>query len=271
MTSSEVKRKKLTPWKLGAWYTRDEYYLLDRLIGYSKMIKLSRSGVEKYLACKRCFVLNYKFSVFPPSLPFTLNNAVDNLCKNEFDYYRKRKEPHPLFLEHKIDAIPFDHPKLNDWRSNFKGIRFINSADGYNFGGAIDDVWVKPDGQLIIADVKATAKNEFNWKETWEKYEYPKGYRRQLEMYQWLFRKNGFKVANEAFLVYFNGLKNEPMFNLSLKFELHLVRLECNDDWVEGKVKEASSLLASDVFPKASYTCDNCNYLRKRWKVSQTV
>ena len=32
-------------------------------------------------------------------------------------------------------------------------------------------------------------KNNFDWKETWNKYEYPKAYRRQLEMYQWLFVK----------------------------------------------------------------------------------
>ena len=69
------------------------------------MIKVSRSGVEKFLTCKRCFVLEQKYKVRAPSLPFTLNIAVDNLCKNEFDYYRERQEPHPIFLEHKIDAV----------------------------------------------------------------------------------------------------------------------------------------------------------------------
>ncbi len=235
------------------------------------MIKISRTGVEKYLACKRCFILNYKYKVYPPSLPFTLNNAVDNLCKNEFDYYRKLKKPHPLFIEHKIDAIPFDHPELDNWRSNFKGIRFVNNQEGYNFGGAIDDVWVKSNGQLILADVKATSKNNFNWEETWEKYEYPKSYRRQLEMYQWIFRKNGFDVADEAYLVYFNGLKNQPMFNQTLEFELHLVKLECDDSWVEKKVNEATNLLVSNEFPKASKTCENCNYLRKRWNISKII
>jgi hypothetical protein len=235
------------------------------------MIKISRTGVEKYLSCKRCFVLNYKYKVYPPSLPFTLNNAVDNLCKNEFDYYRKLKKPHPIFLDNKINAIPFAHKEIDNWRSNFKGIRFINEKDGYNFGGAVDDVWIRPDGQLIIADVKATSKNEFNWDETWKKYEFPKGYRRQLEMYQWLFRRNGFDVADEAYLVYFNGLKNKPKFNQTLEFELHLIKLECDDSWVEEKVKEASSLLLSGDFPKASKTCENCNYLRKRWEVSKLI
>jgi len=69
------------------------------------MIKLSRSSIEQYLNCKRCFILMYKYKVRLNTLPFTLNTAVDNLCKNEFDYYREKQEPHPLFLENNIDAV----------------------------------------------------------------------------------------------------------------------------------------------------------------------
>ena len=47
------------------------------------IIKLSRSTVEKYISCPRCCVLDKKYQIKPPSLPFTLNIAVDNLCKNE--------------------------------------------------------------------------------------------------------------------------------------------------------------------------------------------
>ena len=228
------------------------------------MAKLSRSGVDKYLQCPKCFVLQYNHKIKPKSLPFSLNIAVDNICKNEFDYYRKKKEPHPLFLEHGIDAIPYDHPEIDTWRSNFKGIRFIDEDKGYNFGGAVDDVWVKPNGDLIISDVKATSKNEFDWDETFNKWDYAKGYKRQLEMYQWLFRKNGFKVAKEAYLVYYNGLKNELFFNKELKFELHLIKLDCDDSWVEEKVIEASTLLDSKEIPDSSTECEDCQYFKKR-------
>jgi len=236
----------------------------------NQIIKISRSGVEKYLECQRCFVLAYKHKVRPPSIPFTLNSAVDNLCKNEFDYYREKQEPHPLFIEHGIDAVPFKHPDIDIWRQNFKGIRYQDTTIGYDFGGAVDDVWMKPNGELIISDVKSTSKKEFDWNQT-AKMPYGQGYKRQLEMYQWLFRKNGFKVANEAYLVYFNGLKNEPMFNQTMKFENHMVRLECDDSWVEEKLIEAVRLLQSEDFPGASHTCENCNYLRKRWSVSQKI
>ena len=81
------------------------------------MQKISRSGVEKYLGCPRCFVLQYKYKVSLSQIPFTLNSAVDELCKNEFDHYRQKGEPHPLFLEHNIDAIPFMHVDIDKWRN----------------------------------------------------------------------------------------------------------------------------------------------------------
>ena len=176
------------------------------------MQKISRSGVEKYLGCPRCFVLQYKYKVSLSQIPFTLNSAVDELCKNEFDHYRQKGEPHPLFLEHNIDAIPFMHVDIDKWRNFRQGLSYTSESHGYHFYGAIDDVWVKPNGQLIVSDVKSTSKKIFDWNET-KKYEYARGYQRQLEMYQWLFRKNGFEVSDTAYLVYYNGQKNEPMFN----------------------------------------------------------
>ena len=235
------------------------------------MIKISRSGVEKFLNCQRCFVLEQKYKLRAPSLPFTLNMAVDSLCKNEFDYYRKIQEPHPIFTKNNIDAVPFNHEMMDDWRNNFRGIHFTDQSKGFDFYGAVDDVWVKPNGDLIISDVKTTSKKVFNWDKTFNEYEYPKGYVRQLEMYQWLFRKNGFKVADEAYLVYYNGLKDEKMFNQELKFELHLIKIECNDHWVENAVISACELLRSEEYPSGAKSCMTCQYLKNRWNVIQNI
>ena len=59
----------------------------------SESIKLSRSTVEKYINCQRCCVLDKKYQIKPPSLPFTLNIAVDNLCKMNLITIEKFK-PH---------------------------------------------------------------------------------------------------------------------------------------------------------------------------------
>ena len=229
------------------------------------MIKFSRSTVEKALSCPLCCIYDHRHKCRPFSLPFTLNSAVDNLCKNEFDHYRAKQEPHPLFIEHGIDAVPYQHEKIDEWRTNFTGIRHIDEEAGYNFGGAVDDVWQKPNGDLIVADVKATSK-AFSWDDM-KDYPYAQGYKRQLEMYQWLFRKNGFSVANEAYLVYFNGLKNEAMFNQELKFELHVVKLECNADWVEEAVLNTKKLLETPGLPAPGTNCEHCKYVRDRSRI----
>ena len=57
----------------------------------SEIIKLSRSTVEKFINCPRCCVLDKKYKIKPPSLPITLNIAVDNLCKNELIITEKFK------------------------------------------------------------------------------------------------------------------------------------------------------------------------------------
>jgi len=74
------------------------------------MKKISRFGVEQYITCPRCFVLMYKHDIKTQFPQFTLNTAVDNLFKNEFDEYRKKAEPHPIFIENSLDYIPFNHP-----------------------------------------------------------------------------------------------------------------------------------------------------------------
>jgi hypothetical protein len=89
-----------------------------------KPFKLSRSKIEDFLKCPHCFYLDRRCGTGrPPSYPFTLNNAVDTLLKKEFDKYRVEGTIHPLCLTHGIDAVPFAHTDLDDWRMNLKGIR----------------------------------------------------------------------------------------------------------------------------------------------------
>ena len=79
--------------------------------------QLSRSRVDNFLECPRCFYLTNKLGISrPKTFPFNLNNAVDELLKNEFDTYRAKGEAHPLILENKIEAIPYNHPDIDEWR-----------------------------------------------------------------------------------------------------------------------------------------------------------
>src|ERR1044071_5791092 len=88
--------------------------------GQTKPFKVSRSKIELFMQCQRCFWLDVRLKVKrPDGPPFNINKAIDELFKKEFDAYRLRGEPHPIMVEHKLDTIPYTHEKLDDWRETF--------------------------------------------------------------------------------------------------------------------------------------------------------
>lgn len=223
----------------------------------NKKFKLSRSKIEDFLNCPRCFYLDRRCGTGrPPSYPFTLNNAVDALLKKEFDQYREEAKPHPLCIDHKIDAIPFSHPQLNDWRMNLKGVQHLHEETNFIITGAIDDLWVRPDGELIVVDYKATSTS----KEITLDEEYRQAYKRQMEIYQWLLRKNGFKVSNTGYFVYCNGDTGKDNFTGKLEFKISLLPYAGNDSWVDDKLHEIKACLIEDSIPEFSSRCDYCQY-----------
>ena len=47
-----------------------------------KPFKLSRSKVDNFVSCKRCFYIDRRLGVgHPPGFPFNINSAVDELLK----------------------------------------------------------------------------------------------------------------------------------------------------------------------------------------------
>ena len=82
--------------------------------GQKAPYKLSRSKIELFIQCPRCFWLDARMRIKRPNgPPFSLNNAVDELLKKEFDVYRKAAKPHPIMLDNQIKAVPFQHDDLD--------------------------------------------------------------------------------------------------------------------------------------------------------------
>jgi hypothetical protein len=51
----------------------------------TQTFRLSRSKIDMFINCPRCFYLDRKLGVAqPPGYPFSLNSAVDKLLKKEF-------------------------------------------------------------------------------------------------------------------------------------------------------------------------------------------
>jgi len=220
--------------------------------------KISRSKIDLFLECPRCFYLDRKLGVSRPrGFPFTLNSAVDHLLKKEFDIHRVKEEIHPLMKTYGIDAVPFQHEKLNTWRHNFTGVQFLHEPTDFLVFGAIDDVWKNnKSGELLIVDYKATAKDgEVNLDADWQI-----GYKRQMEIYQWLMRHNGFKVSDTGYFVYANGKKDAEAFDGRLEFDIKIIPYIGNDSWVEKTLFDIRKIIDSQNIPVASQFCEYCAY-----------
>lgn len=238
-----------------------QYYKPNRNPNWNyggERFRLSRSKIDLFLDCPRCFYVDNKLGVArPPGYPFSLNSAVDTLLKKEFDVHRLEKTAHPLMEQYGVDAVPFEHPEMDIWRENFKGVECKHAPTGFTVSGAVDDVWVNPEGELIVVDYKATSKNgkievlDQDWHA---------GYKRQMEIYQWLLRQKGFTVSNTGYFVYANASKEEEAFDGKLIFEVTLVPYEGSDEWVDDALRRAKECLESNEIPAADADCDFCRY-----------
>ena len=221
---------------------------------------ISRSKIELFMECPKCFYLDRRLGITRPSgYPFTLNNAVDELLKKEFDIYRKKQEPHPLMQEEQINAMPFEHENLHNqtWRFNFKGVRYLDKKTNLEVFGAIDDLWIdKKTKEIIVVDYKATSKKD----EVTLDAEWQISYKRQIEIYQWLLKKNNLKISNLSYFVYCNGIKEKERFDQKLEFISKILPYKGNCDWVDNIIKSIYNNLNNNNSPEEANNCEWCKY-----------
>ena len=220
--------------------------------------RISRSKIELFLNCPKCFYLDIRLGIAQPSnFPFSLNSAVDILLKKEFDVYRAKAEVHPLMKAAGIEAVPYNHPQIGLWRDPLRGgITYAPPGTNLLISGAVDDVWINATEELIIVDYKATAKAQgVSIDADWQK-----SYKRQIEIYQWLFRKNGFKVVETGYFLYCNGLIDREAFNQRLDFDVTLIPYKGSDTWIDGAINGIDQCLSSEEMPKAGSDCIYCRY-----------
>ncbi len=226
-----------------------------------KTFKLSRSGIDSFIKCQRCFYLNKVGNIKDIGMPgFSLNSAHDELMKKELDAYREKAEAHPYMESLNKNLIPFQHEKMEEWRNNFKGIAYHHKKTDLIITGAIDDVWIDTDtNELIIVEYKSTStQSEIDlndgtpWKEQ---------YKRQIDIYQWLFRMNGFEVSDDSVFLYSNGIKTAEKFNDVMKFKTYVLEYKGSTDWVEPKIIEIKKVLDQTSIPSLNEECETCSYV----------
>ena len=246
---------------------------------------ISRSKLEQCHSCPRCFWLDRVKGIGKPGIPgFLLNTLVDTLLKREFDAHRKAGTPHPYMVQNGLDhMVPLDHPMIDEWRENFKGVRV--PKHGLMLTGAVDDIWKSGEGateKWYVVDYKSTASNANITAQLFLEDIYKGGYVRQMAIYQWLLKELGHPVSTRGFFVYENGNNdaesllsegtNESPRGIPLKPALVIEIDIANDfviiegeridlDWVENLVITAKDCLDMISVPDPGEFCEHCAYV----------
>lgn len=238
--------------------------------GQTAPFKVSRSKIELYMQCPRCFWLDVRLKIKrPDGPPFNINKTIDELFKKEFDVHRAAGTQHPIMVANKLsDVMPFQHKDMDVWRETFTGVVFVHEPTNLHVFGAVDDVWVNKDGELIVVDYKATSKDrEVSISSGWQI-----SYKRQMEVYQWLLRQNGFTVSNTGYFVYTNARMDMDGFGDHLEFKTKLIPYTGNDEWVEPTLHEMKVVMDGDIPPVGESLmggiCEHCDYARRRTELT---
>jgi hypothetical protein len=150
------------------------------------------------------------------------------------------------------------------------GVEYLHPETNLMIWGGVDDIWVNlHTGELTIVDYKATSKNgEITLDAEWQE-----GYKRQIEVYQWLFRANGFKVSDIGYFVYANGRIDLDGFFDKVEFKTKIIPHRGSDGWVEPVLIKMKKCMESDDMPAVGKAamggpCEFCAYARARTELT---
>jgi hypothetical protein len=126
----------------------------------------------------------------------TLPAGMDKILKEHFDSHRKEGTT-PGELEGRFEGRLFtDMEKLRDWRNNFRGLRFTDEQAGITLMGALDDLFVTPEGLYAPLDFKTRG---YPLKQNTHEY-----YQHQMDIYSFLLEKNSLPPAGFAILLFYH-------------------------------------------------------------------
>jgi len=215
-------------------------------------LQLSRAQLQLFMDCPRCFWLQNRHGVKQPKgYPLALNIAMDQLLKAEFDEFRAAGKPHPILVEYKVDAKLFsDTQKLDEWRNNFRGLRWKDPKTGHTLFGAVDDILEFPDDSLAVLDYKSSGAKEVSIYDS---------YQLQMDVYTFLLQRLGYRTAPKAYFAFFVAVKDDG-FKGRLPFRAELVEVTPQPEHVYKLFKDAVATAQSDQEPESGTECDVCRW-----------
>ncbi len=212
--------------------------------------KFSPSSLSLLKECPRCFWLAFNKGVKRPAGIFpSLPSGMDKILKVHFDKFMEKGELPPELAELNGDIKLFDDADLlKIWRSNFKGIPWTDK-EGNLFRGAVDNI-LKKGKKLIVLDYKTRG---YPLKEDTAAH-----YQNQMDIYNFLLRKNDYETEDYAYLIFYHPDKvNEDG---SVVFNTDIVKMKTDVKNAQKIFEKALDTLKGDM-PEAGEECDYCKWI----------
>src|SRR3989338_4613662 len=214
-------------------------------------VKLSPSSLSTLKDCPLCFWLAFNKKISPPGGIFpSLPSGMDLVLKKHFDAFREKGKM-PEELNGTGARLFSDMDLLKVWRSNFKGISWTDSK-GNVLRGAVDEILEK-DGKLIVMDFKTRG---FALKDDTHEH-----YQDQMDIYNFLLRKNGYETEDYAYLLFFHPTHIEKDGDFG--FHRTLKKIDINVKNAERIFQNAIKCLEGPQ-PKPGKECGVCEFVRER-------
>jgi hypothetical protein len=215
-------------------------------------LKISPSTINLFKDCPRCFYLHLIKNIKRPQGIFpSLPGGMDKILKEHFDRFMEKGELPPELREGECAKnkckLYNDKENLKIWRNNFKGIQYLHKKSNILVRGAIDNLLEK-DGKLIVLDYKTRG---YPLKEDTHEH-----YITQMDIYNFLLRKNGYKTEDYTYLLFY--YPNKVTETGEVIFDTKLIKIETSVKRAEKIINDAIDVLTSKRIPKASEGCEYC-------------
>jgi len=212
--------------------------------------KFSPSSLSLLKDCPRCFWLQFNKDIRRPAGIFpSLPSGMDRILKVHFDSFMEKGELPPELKELNGKAKLFGNTALlAAWRNNWKGIQWIDK-EGNLLRGAVDNILQKG-SKLIVLDYKTRG---YAVKDDTADY-----YQDQLDLYNFLLRKNGFETEDYAYLLFYHPEKVNEKGDVI--FHTDLIKMNISTKNAEEILKNALKTL-KEKMPKPAEGCEYCKWV----------
>ena len=207
----------------------------------------SSSTLHLLEKCPRCFWLHFRKKIRrPPGMFPSLPSGMDKILKIYFDECRKKKiMPEQLIDIQKTISLFQDIDKVIQWRKMRSGLVWEDN-EGNKLSGAVDDMLIRKN-KLIVLDFKTGG---YPPKET-----LAERYKLQLNLYNFLLGKEGFKTENFSYILFFYPSHVAKKNNVS--FNTELIKIPLDKEQPLNLFKKAITILSKEM-PDPDKACGFC-------------